>query len=152
MIEFGSENFVVNDDDAVNDSILADESMPLDSLENSQESCFSTTNSETPNTSKKCNRSLKRSKIDREEKFNTAIDAFVKQAGMTPPMMRPAEQENMYTAFGKSISFQLAKLSLVAATEAMSDIQHILSTKIQSESRANILQTAMCESEVEYYE
>lgn len=82
-------------------------------------------------------KSCKRKNTEREEKFNSAIDAFVRQADMSCSIMSSSnkKEDTVYTAFGKSIALQLTQLSFESSAEAMSEIQNILTTKTLAQSR-----------------
>lgn len=95
---------------------------------------------------------IKRKKAERDEKFNSAIDAFVRQANMSCSIMSSSNkgnEENMYSSFGKSISFQLAQLATDTAVATMSEIQDILAKKIiNNNGKKDVLQTAILESDI----
>lgn len=133
---FGEENCVLEESCNLNDS--------EGDLEETQESLMSASSIDTPITSKDYKKSYKRQRTERDEKFNCAIDAFVRQTEMSCSMMSSSkpEEENMYAAYGKSISLQLSQLSLASAAEAMSEIQVIVSNKILKDRNNDILQTA----------
>lgn len=54
----------------------------------------------------------------------------------------------MFLVFGRSIGMQLAKMPFAIATDAMADIQRVLSLKMQFLPNGDILKEAIYQSDI----
>ncbi|XP_046812446.1 uncharacterized protein LOC111675080 [Lucilia cuprina] len=116
---------------------LTPETVNTEFYEYSQESFSDISLNETPTTSTKSK--TKKIKLERGKKINSALDKI---------LFNCEEKDTMFSSFGKSVELQLSEMSLISATKAMAEIQLVLSKFMEAESKSNILEKAICNSEI----